>query len=508
MSAHVEVIATDLRRAKVKVTPGTFLVDVLREACRKLNLSSDKYLLKHKQKQLDLSVPFRTSGLSPGAKLELVAKSSSPTVINVALQFTGQDAAQIPNGRLTGKFSSETTLWKVLRQFESGDASGGHNLNITARGTAQTSSGTESGSGQLYYEAPVLNIMGRELSTMEDLQKTLSQCGINSGSVLIRVSFHTTTKTLYEAMEDISRYMKEVDPESTEQAVPTPSTDQAKETQVAELSASSTIDTTSSTAQPEGSGTTTTDQAPVSMQRDTAATTNTHTETSQPRDPLAPVSVFQAPSGNVPAAALIDEPDTVYEPTIAHAQLHQARLLASTHNKRLKSDAELAADAAAEAARLAAVTSLNVKVRFPDGTSAQWTLPPDASGATLHAAVRGVMASPEEKFKLLLPGHKGVVVDAAEGQKNQLVKGYGLRGGVLLNLNWEDGVSEEVRRAPFLKGAVASRAQQVVVPEVPDEESEEEDPKPPAKSEKSIAGGSSGDGVGKKLPKWLKLGKK
>lgn len=47
MSAHVEVIATDLRRVKVKVTPGTFLVDVLDEACRKLNLSSDRYLLKY-----------------------------------------------------------------------------------------------------------------------------------------------------------------------------------------------------------------------------------------------------------------------------------------------------------------------------------------------------------------------------------------------------------------------------------------------------------------------------
>ena len=46
MSAHVEIIATDLRRTKVKVTPGTYLVDVLREACKKLSLSSDKYLLK------------------------------------------------------------------------------------------------------------------------------------------------------------------------------------------------------------------------------------------------------------------------------------------------------------------------------------------------------------------------------------------------------------------------------------------------------------------------------
>lgn len=47
MSTHVEVIATDLRRTKIKVTPGTYLVDVLREACQKLNISSDKYLLKY-----------------------------------------------------------------------------------------------------------------------------------------------------------------------------------------------------------------------------------------------------------------------------------------------------------------------------------------------------------------------------------------------------------------------------------------------------------------------------
>lgn len=46
MSAHVEVVSTDLRRVKVKVTPGTYLVDVLAEACKKMNLQSDKYELK------------------------------------------------------------------------------------------------------------------------------------------------------------------------------------------------------------------------------------------------------------------------------------------------------------------------------------------------------------------------------------------------------------------------------------------------------------------------------
>lgn len=46
MAAHVEVVSTDLRRVKVKVTPGTYLVDVLGEACQKLNLVSDNYLFK------------------------------------------------------------------------------------------------------------------------------------------------------------------------------------------------------------------------------------------------------------------------------------------------------------------------------------------------------------------------------------------------------------------------------------------------------------------------------
>lgn len=46
MSAHVEVVSTDLRRAKVKVTPGTYLVDVLNEAARKLNLNGDNYIIK------------------------------------------------------------------------------------------------------------------------------------------------------------------------------------------------------------------------------------------------------------------------------------------------------------------------------------------------------------------------------------------------------------------------------------------------------------------------------
>jgi len=47
MASHVTVIGSDLRRATVKVNPGTYMTDVLQEACKKLGLSADKYLLKY-----------------------------------------------------------------------------------------------------------------------------------------------------------------------------------------------------------------------------------------------------------------------------------------------------------------------------------------------------------------------------------------------------------------------------------------------------------------------------
>ena len=46
MASHVVVISGDLRRAQVKVSPATFMIDVLEAACAKLNLSSDRYVLK------------------------------------------------------------------------------------------------------------------------------------------------------------------------------------------------------------------------------------------------------------------------------------------------------------------------------------------------------------------------------------------------------------------------------------------------------------------------------
>ncbi|KAK3300331.1 GLUT4 regulating protein TUG-domain-containing protein [Chaetomium fimeti] len=493
MSTHVEVVSTDLRRAKIKVTPGTYLVDILGEACKKLNLKSDKYELKHKQKLVDLTGPFRTSGLSPGAKLELVQKSKSASVVSIALDVNGQ--------RYTKKLPSDMSLWKVMRQFESSEKG----LSITGRGVPV---GTNS--GQLYHDAPVVNIMGREYAAMEDLQKTLSQCGINSGSMVLRVSFKLGERTLYDAMREIAQYLDEVEPEQ-------PTAEGAESQPALATEEPKTADSAPrEVTQPEAIAPAATEEEAQSAPAE-SSTAGEPMEVDgppatapAPSNPLQPTGVFTAPTSSTPAAAYTREDDSVYEPTIAHAQLRQQQLLHRSQNTRLKSDAELAADAAEEAARLAKITEVEVKVRFPDQTSATWTITPDKTGTFLYQAIRNVMNHPTAPFKLILPGPKTVIQETDK----KLIVQYRLKGREMLHLLWEDSVTASVRREPFLERSVASKAKEVVVPDIPQSVADERDaPGPltsqPVRQEKGKGGSAlDSDAVKKKLGKFLGLGKK
>ncbi|KAK5987604.1 Tether containing UBX domain for GLUT4 [Cladobotryum mycophilum] len=508
MSSHVVVIATDLRRTTIKVTPGTYLSDVLEQACKKLNLDSTRYLVKCKQKQVDLSVPFRTSGLVSGAKLELVIKSNTPSAVQIALQLPHPEAKEIPGGRLIKKFPSDLLIWQILRQFESGEASAGKNINITARGVAETANGTGSGGGQLYYETPVLNIMGRELATFMDFQKTMSHLGHNSGSVLIRLSFKKTDQTLYDAMAQIGQYFKEEGAQQKEEEAPA-AQDTLSEDKTEEPAQKEDQDTTMEEAPAEPSGGPNDTQEPLIQEPNS---TSQSEETSQdgpaaPRDKYQPVGVFLAPSGSTPAAALTPMEETDFTPTIAHAQLHQQRLLESSRNKRLLSDKEIEEKEATEQARIAAVQSVLVKVRFPDNTSSDWQIGPAETGAFLYAAVRHVMASSDQPFHLVIPGSKVVIKDD-DTPRHSLVKAYKFAGRILVSLVWEDGVPLEVRKQPFLKGNVASQGQAVKVQDIPTVEEEDAGGSSAASKVPRVQKRDDGDGSAKKVPKWFKFGKK
>lgn len=364
------------------------------------------------------------------------------------------------------------------------------------------------GSGQLYHETPVLNIMGRELASFEDYQKTLSQLGYNSGSVLIRLSYKTTDQTLYEAMELISQFFKEdvqaggasEAPEKPEE--PVTAAEISGDTPMADAPSDLTPRNTQSEQPSHPSET-----APLEPVLDPHTDTSKGEASSTALDehnPLEPINVFFAPSGTTPAAALAPSNEKDYNPTVAHAQLHQSRLLDNSRNKRLLSDKELEEKAAAEEAKIAAVKSVLVRVRFPDNTSSEWQVGPTQTGAFLYEAVRHVMASKDAAFHLVLPGGKSVIKDSNTPQ-HSLIKSYKLSGRVLVNLVWEDSVDAAVRKQSFLKTSIARQGQNVPVPEVPQVAEEEEHTAPAIEPKKEK---SSGDSGGKKLPKWLKLGKK
>ncbi|KAI2614641.1 putative UBX domain protein [Hypoxylon fragiforme] len=511
MATNVKVVGTDLKQVTVKVNPGTYLTDILEQACEKLKVPSNKYLLKYKQKQLDLSQTWRTSGLVPGAKLELIVRSTTPTVINVALQLPPPESSLFPpSGRITEKLPSDFTIWQSLRQFESGRASQGKNLNITGRGTAQTANGAAMGSGQLYYETPVLTIENRTLSTFADFQKTLSQLGYNSGGVLVRLSFQKTDKTLVDAMTEMSQFFQTEEdsrkiPSST--AAPPAGHDASASADTPPSNTGSSEAALQATSETPETGATT------SAVQENATAQTVSTDAMDIDEPISsdhrPVAIYAAPASGTPVAALRADADEAFAPRIEHAQAHQRLLKTAGENKRLLSDKELAERAAAEQARVAAVKTIRIKVRFPDNYSAEWPFGPDDTGATLYAEIRKLMANESAPFKLALPPGKVVIKDDdSSGPSSKLIGGYRLSSNTLVNFMWDDRVPPEVRKQPFLKSSLAGQAQKVVVPEV--KEVEVEDTAAgggnlPSSSSITSKPRNEGDGSGGfKKPKWLK----
>ncbi|KXJ95339.1 GLUT4 regulating protein TUG-domain-containing protein [Microdochium bolleyi] len=520
MASNVKVVGTDLRQVTIKVNPNTRLTEVLEQACEKLKVSPTRYQLKHKQKLVDLSQTYRLSGLVQGAKLELVARSNTPTAISVAVQLPPPEG-----GRLTKKLPSDFTIWKVLRQFESERDAQGRLRNFTERGIPSAANG--SGSGQLYYETPVVQLGNdtQKLATFADFQKTLSQLGYNTGGVLLRLSFQRTDRTFFDAAAEIDQYFKKEDGDepaldaNRDQQKQSPETNPATESvsqpqttasepdppQQADTAAVL-ADTNQSLLDQEASqheGSSIQEQAgeDTSMVVDEPATTNE----------ARPIRIYQAPSSDTPAAAVDREADEAYVPGVEQAKAHQNLLKSLGENKRLLSDREIEERENAQKEALAKTQRVLIRVRHPDNTMFEREYDQSDTGSTLYADVRSQMANPTAAFKLVFPPREPIR-DESNGASNKLITGYKLRTNTLVNFIWDDSVAPEIRRQPFLKESAASKAQQVKVPEVPETAMRAEGS---SNSTHNLAGSSqnkpsgSADGSGFKKPKWLKgFGKK
>lgn len=468
MASNVVVIDSSFRRATIKVQPGTYMSDVLEEGCKKLNLRPQNYGLKlvshsvaschtadvhrHNKKNLDLSLTWRLTSLPSGAQLELVQSSRSPSIVDVALQLPQSEN----NARLTDKFPSTTTFWQLLRRFESGVAGGAKNLNITQRGVPQPS-GSSSGGGRLNYEMPVVHVQNRELASVEDLQKTLAQIGVNSGRVLVRLSFKNSGKPLEEVMAEISQYFKES--ESNETPAKAQSTDETNgalsQTEPQEADQRVVTD-----PQPEASASRTVQE--TANAPDILAVAPENSEQSIQGPDSRPMLVYSAPTDNAPQASRFETGDSDFEPTVAHAKLHQARLNTESRNKRLPSDKEIQEAEQSRQERLTAVKEVRIRVRLPDQTSVESTFTRDELASKLYAWVRSMMELSSEPFTLRYMGPKGQQVGLIDGQE-RLVADLSFQGRTLVNFTWDENASVKARKTPLLKEQWRKQAQAMKV---------------------------------------------
>ncbi|PYH47460.1 putative UBX domain protein [Aspergillus saccharolyticus JOP 1030-1] len=514
MSSHVVVLDSTARRATVKTTPGKHLTEILQEACTKLGVDPSQHGLKYKGKELDMSLVFRLSGLTSGAKLELVQSSRSPSVVTVALQLPESEARGAPNGRLMDKFPSTTTIWFILRKFEAGVAGGtSKTRNLTGRGVP---SGNE-GAGRLYYETPVVQVLQRELCSFADFQKSLAQLGFNSGNVLLRLSFRRTEEPMEQAMGKIQEYFQtseDMRPKPEEQ--PT-STGVPLEEDIAEQR--------DSELEPHPASTPATEAVPEETAPPASQTTVPAPSPSEvPAGFSRPVTVFSPPSGDTPQSAQTTYNEADYIPSVDHAQAHQRRLNAASRPQRLPTDAEIAAKVAAEEEKLAAIAEVEVKVRLPDQSQVVAKFGRDDTGRALYDFVRNCLAAPfadTEKFTITYLPVSSAVSRGGSARKIQevipdsdrtlLIRDLGLAGRVLVNFSWDASASQAAHSSrELLKPELRTRAQEIKVEQPPDVMETAED----VRGRTLGATGSSETKTGEKrkpggIPKWLKLpGKK
>lgn len=531
MSSSVWIVDSSFKRTQVKVAPGKYLREVLEEACKSRKLNPEEYTLKtQNNKAVDLSQPWRLSGLSAGAKLNLTQASKSPGVVSVALQLPESEGG----GRLNDKFPSNTSIWLVLRKFEDAVAGAAtKKLNLTQRGVPSGNSG----SGRLNYEQPCLHVLNRNLETFTDLQKTFAQLGLNGGSVLMRLSFKATDTPLEGAMGEITHYFSSVDSlpagpskepgRSTEgayadgamQSVPDAAAENAavpdegpakqepsEDITMSEGATAPTVENdviaSSSKTQPDASDISSKDAS-------TSAASSQPSDHPESTNTINGISVYRPPSSSTPAAALQPDDPTVFEPTVDHAKSHQANLQAAGRNKRLLSDKELAEQEEARLQRIASVQSVVVRVRYPDQSQIETTVYASETAADLYGKVMETLAAAPEPFELKYTGNKGhETIPNSSGKR--LVKDLGFKGRVLVTLVWSPHASPAAQRGPSLKEEYRRQATDLKV-ELQTQQQAGETAHRTAmtrKEERAPAEGKKSGDLEAKMKKFLGFGKK
>jgi tether containing UBX domain for GLUT4 len=531
--SHVVVVNSFARTVRIPTTPGKDLNTVKNEACQKFGLDQDQYALKYNNKPVNLSNTIRFANLPQGARIDLVQASRSPTVISVALQLPASDKRDMSD-RLVEKFASNTSLWEILRHFES---SKGANFNFTQRAIPEISDGS-SGAGRMHYEMPVITVMPdhKEYSSFVDLQKTLSQLGFDNGRALLKLSYKKSGTPLEEAMTQISQYFKSADPTPSgahanssaqtssipdlDNAAPEATTTVAGETirldepdlspmEIDENPTEQTAPAATISAL-DGPGEQT-ENIPPSLSSSTPASAPASAESSQPSSSTHSrnIQIFAASTSATPQAARQNFDDADFEPTKEQAIAHQAAIQRQTRNTRLLSDKELEKQEAERQEKLNATAEKGgvLRVRLPDGAFIQVQMLKTDTAADIYTLVSSCLSIQHEPYDLQYRSRTGQPLKMERNNK-RIFQDLGFSTNELVTFLWGEKASIEARgNKNVLSQQYQQQAQTLTIEE------------PAAAQSEKAEAASQGNAEGKKkvlskaemeakVKKFLKFGKK
>lgn len=338
---------------------------------------------------------------------------------------------------------------------------------------------------------PVIQFMSRELGSFADLQKTLASLGVNNGSALLRLTFRSSGQPLEEAMAEISQYFKDLEepdvataeahgahadsagdfrssvPDPGSAAIPANIAGSGNPPETAPME-DATLD--ASSAQPT---------TPEKRKASEALTPATEQPDALSDNAIVgpdqrPLTVYAPSASTAPQATAHAFNAADYETSVDHVRLHKAHLNEAARNKRLPSDAELAAQESARREKLAAVIDVSIRIKLPDEWMVAATFGKLETAEGLYGWVRELLRFPDQPFELRYTGPKGALVGLKEG-KERLVGDLGFQGRMMVRMAWREGASAEARKSAVLQDVWRDRAEVIKVEAPVQEEVAEEE---------------------------------
>lgn len=443
-----------LKSIKLKVTAGTPTSDILERGIAHFKLDPLATGLFHNDTELSKSLPFRLLNLPAGAKLYLKpSKSVAQSEVNIKIQFINFD---FQPSSVVKKFNNQFTIKEAMELLEK-------ELNVVILSNESLKFQTIT-----------------KVAEKDQIDLTLAQLGVENNGI-IRVSLPnkviskpaTPKSTLQKAENIIKHVIKHEKPVKDEGHILEPKIQYKEAVR----------------------------EKPVKEEEKEVIAKETKDIDMidvEPEEIPQHVYVYKPSSSPLPE---IQVDESLYEVTVSHARQYQSMLSQKAH--------ETAKERKLREANKKPISNIEVRIRFPDNTNLQVNFKPEETNIDLYNFVKNTLVKENEEFQLHIPyPPKNLANDSTKlitnlESRNLLLFQSGRKTGSFLK-------PEYLLKAQDLKEAEDVKldlnrhllSDDLVLPT----DSNIHNGVLPKRKEAKIP--STTESSGKKLPKWLKLGKK